>query len=824
MAGHTDDNRAGALRAAVGSTMADLKYAARMLSRQPGFSLAVALTLALGLGVNATVLGMVDALLLRPFQFPGYERLIVLWEAPSGTAERQSVAPANYLEWRRQASTVQDLVAWEGWGATLGGRADTERVQAFRVSPGYFEVVGVPPATGRAFTASEEQPGRDHTVVLGDGLWKRRFGGDPRVVGSEILLDGEPYTVVGIAPPGFDFPVAAELWAPLAFTPTRATDRLGRTLTVLGRLAPGRSLADAQAEMDIVCRRLAQQFPDTNRDRRVSVRTLSNAFREDNSGAFVGILQLGAGLVLLIACANLAGLLLARANDRRREVAVRTALGAGRMRIARQLVTETVLLGLVASGLALILARIGLDALRSAIPADMAQHIEGWNNIRLDHRLFIAVPLLAIGLGLLVGLIPATAGRRTPLTAALKDGYAGAGVGRNRQRIRQALVVGEIALALVLLVTAGLSFGAAARMASQPGGFDAQRLLTFEIPLPEARYTDDRLRRALADNLIARMQEIPGVRDAALANILPAAGWSPTTPIVTEEDPDPDPARRRQAGLRAVAPQYFSALRVPLRSGRAFSSADREDAQPVVIVSATLSARLWPGRDPLGRRLRIGDAPGTWATVVGVAGDVAMYNWWDGVDHAAVYVPLRQAPPGALSAAVRTHGDPAAVTSAVRAAVGFVDPLLAVHRPRTMEQAIRESTFGLTFLGSLMGICGALALLLSSIGVYSMMAYAVSQRAHEFGVRLAIGATAQDIVRLSLRQAGVLTALGLVIGLASAAVLGRLMSSAFYGIIALEPAPFAAVALVLAIVSFGAAYLPARRTLRLDPATVLRAQ
>jgi putative ABC transport system permease protein len=448
-------------RAAFGSAIAnavlDLKYAARTLRRQPGFSLAVALTLALGLGLNATVLGMMDALLLRPFQFSDYQRLAVAWEAPIGTSEREPVSPANYLDWRNQTRHLQRLVAWEGWGATLTGRDEPERLQGFRVSPGFFEVLGINPAAGRSFAASEEQPGNDRSVVIGDGLWRRRFGGDRGVIGRQVLLDGEAYTVIGIAPAGFEFPVGSQVWAPLAFTPERAADRGRRSLTVLGKLAPGRSLADAQAELDIISRRLAREYPDTNRERGVSLRTLSTAFREDSSGSLVGILQLGAGLVLLIACANLAGLLLARAHDRQREIAVRTALGAGRTRIVRQLVSETVLLGLVASALALVLAQIGLDVLRASMPPEIAQHIEGWNNVRLDTRLVLVIPVLAIGLGLLVGLIPAMSASRAVLTDALKEGDRGAAGGFRRQRIRQALVVAEIAFALALLVASGLA-------------------------------------------------------------------------------------------------------------------------------------------------------------------------------------------------------------------------------------------------------------------------------------------------------------------------------------------------------------------------------
>lgn len=809
---------------AIATSFLDLKHAARALSRQPGFSVTVALTLALGLGINATVLGMMDALLLRPFQFPGYERLVVIWESPERTPERQPVAPANYVAWRQQASSVRQLVAWEGWAATLSGRDEPERVQGFRVTPGFFEVLGTPPVLGRAFASTEAEPGRDRSVVIGDGLWKRRFGGDPSVVGTQILLDGEPYTVVGVAPSDFTFPLGCQLWAPLALTIERAADRGNRSLTVLGRLAPGKTLADAQSELDIISARLEREFPDTNRDRGASVRTLSTAFREDSSGSFVAILQLGAGLVLVIACANLAGLLLARANDRQRELAVRTALGAGRMRIVRQLVTETVLLAVVASGLALFFARTGLEVLRSSIPADMAAYIEGWDNVRLDSRLAFVIPAVAIGLGLLVGLIPALSGSRASLTEALKEGDRGATGGVKRQRVRQALVAVEIAMALALLVASGLVLDGGIRLVNQPGGFDADRLLTFEVPVPASKFRDPASKRELADNLVAALEAQPDVEGAALANVLPAAGYSPSVPFAIEEDPTPDAPNRPHAGFRAVSSGFFGTLRIPILGGRGFSTFDREDSQQVAVVSASLAARFWPGRDPIGRRLRLDESPARWVTVVGVAGDVTMYNWWDGIDLSAVYVPLRQTPiPGRVRGVVRTRTEPAAMIGAARKAISSVDPLLAVHQARTMREAIVASTFGLNFLATLMGICGGVALLLAFIGIYSMMAYTVSQRIHEFGVRMALGATARDVLRLTLKQAGLLTAIGLTMGLALAIALGQLMSSSLFGIVSLDPTTFIAVTATLGFVSLCAAYVPARRSSRLDPATILRA-
>jgi putative ABC transport system permease protein len=803
----------------------DLKFALRAIRKQPGVSIVVAVTLAIGLGVNATVLGMMDAMLLRPFPFRDHERLVVLWEQPFGGMEREQVARANYLDWRRQARTVEQFTAWAWLDATLTGTGDPERVQGFRVSARFFDLLGIAPALGRTFTGDDEQSGNHRRVVLGDGLWKRRFGADPAIVGTDILVDGVAHTVVGVAPPRFAFPVGSELWVPLVFTPAQAADREERPLTVAGRLADGVSVSAAQSEMDAIAGGLAAQYPGTNRERGVIVRPLSTAFREGSTVPFVGILQAASALVMLVACANVAGLLLARALGRNRELAVRTALGASRGRIVRQIVTETVVLGLLASVVAIPLASIALDALRTSIPAETARFVEGWDNLGLDVRLVMAIPVLAIGVGLLVGLIPAIAATRTDLTDALKDGERGAAGGVRRQRGRRALVVAEIALALALLIGAGLTLAAGIRLTNDTGGFDPQALLTLQIPLPESKYSEDGIRREFATALLARFGALPGVERAALSNILPASGWSPASSFVVEHDPIEDAARRPRTGYRAISPGFFDTLRIPILSGRAFADIDREGGRPVAIVSASLAQRYFAGQDPLGKRLRLDGAQAGWLHIVGVAGDVRMFNWWDGEDSLAVYVPLRQAPVGGLAYAVlRTSGDPLALTTSIRRAVTSVDPFLPVSNIRTMRQAIADASSGLTHMAVLLAICGSIGAILSVVGIYSVMSYTVSQRMHEFGVRLALGASTRDLLRLMLREAGALTGLGLAIGFVLALVLGRVLASALFGLISLDPATFLMVVAGLAAVSIGAACLPARRALRLDPSAILRGQ
>jgi predicted permease len=830
---HADETRDRDVMAWLATLLADVRHALRVMRVHPGPTIIIGLTLALGMGVNASVLGIMDGLVFRPYQFRDYQRLVVFWDTRVGGSDKEPVAPANFLDWRAQASNVEQLVAWEAWDVTLTGGTEPERVRGFRVSPGFFELIGETPTIGRSFAADEERPGSDRRVVLSEGFWRRRFGADPAIVGKTTLLDDVAYTIVGVAPPKLDFPMATDVWAPLALSPARAADRKNRSLTVMGRLADGRSLRHAQAEMNVIGRRLETLHPETNRDRGISIRTLSTAFTERAAFVVSGVLETAAGLVLLVACANLAGLLLARSIDRRRELAVRIALGASRSRIVRHLVTETVVVSLIASAVAIACAQIGLGVLKSSVPEDVARYVEGWNNIRLDWAIVPVIPALSIAIGVLVALFPALTALRATSPSSLRESDRGTIGSIPSLRGRQALVVVEIAFALAIIVSAGLMVQSGIRMVNTPGGFDADRLLTLDVSLPERKYPDAAARRRFVGELRDRVQAIPGVEDVALANILPANGWSPTAPVLVEDDLLAnrtargdllgDPTRWPQAGYRGVSDDFFETMRVRILSGRTFTTADGEDRQRVAVVSAAFAERFWPNADPVGKRIRLTDTSQTWLTVVGVVADVNMYNWWDGIDYLAVYVPLRQAEPArVLQTVIRTRGEPTTVTGAVRASVRDIDPTLPVDRVRTMRQAIAENGRGMNLLATLLAVCGAMALLLAVIGIHGLMAYTFAQRTHEFGVRLAFGATTYDLVRLTLQRAVKLTGSGLAVGALLAWALGRAMVAALQGVVALDLSTFVVVALTLALVSLGSAYLPARRALRLDPATILR--
>lgn len=802
----------------------DFKHAVRTLIKKPGFSLAVASALGLGIGLNVTVLALMDALLLRPFQFPDYERIAVMREAPRGSTEGEMVAPANFLDWRDAIQSMERVAAWESWDTSMAEDERAEPLVGARVTAGFFEVFGSPPARGRDFAREDEKPGNDRRIVISHGMWQRVFGSDPATIGRQMRLDGEFYTITGIAPKGFSFPSSTELWAPVAFSPERALDREHRNLNVAGKIGVGRTMTEARAEMQLLAQRLEQEHPATNRERGVLVQSMTEAYREQGTGALVGLLHTGAGLVLLVAGANIAGLLLARSLDRRHEFALRAALGASRAQIVRLLVIESVVLGLAASVLALLLASGAVDAMRASMPADMARYIEGWDNLRLSGLVIALMPLFAIGVGLLVGVVPALAASRTAPGEALKSGGRSLAGGRSRQRGRRALVVIEIALALALLVTSALIVAGGRRLVSQPGGFDSERLLAVDVRLPKHDYGEPESKRNLATRLLDVVAPLPAVESVALTSILPASGWNPTSAFVLENEPERELAQRPKAGYRIVSTGYFDTMRIPLR-GRAFSDADREGSMPVAIISATMAKRFWPGQNPVGRRVRMERFGDAWLTIVGVAGDTRMFNWWDGEENlSALYVPVRQQPfGGVMQLAVRTRTEPTSGTNSVRSALTAVNPLFTL-RARTMSEAIADSGLGLTYLASMMTVCSGVALLLAAVGIYSVMAYDISQRTHEFGVRMALGATSSRVMGGALRQAGVMTLAGILIGLVLSFALAQAIASAMFGLVSPDASTFVIASATLAAVSLVAAYLPARRATKVDPMTALRAE
>jgi putative ABC transport system permease protein len=798
----------------------EVRYAFRALFARPGITALIVLSLALGLGANATIFALIDALVIHPFPFPGVERVVLVAEtSPVTDFKQESVAAANFLDWRKQANAFQNLVAMRWWDVSVLGRDEPESVQGFRVSPDFFRVLGVQPALGRGFLPEEEVPGRHRRAVLGHGVWQRRFGGDPGILGHTITLDGEPYEVVGVAPFGFEFPNGAEIWAPLAFTADQAANRTRQYLSAIGRLRDGSSLADARAEMSVIGQRLRQQHPEANKDRGVRVLTLPQGMLDEGMGPVLSLWQASAAFVLLIACANIASLLLAQGAERHRDVAIRLAMGAGRARIVRELLIESAMLGLLAVPGAMLAAWVGLDVLRGAMPAKIIRFLPGWNSLAIDMRSLAATGALAMVAAAVFGLVPALQAARPQLTDALKEGGRSATAGRGRHRLRRALVVAEIALALPLLVASALGASGAYRFLNGPQGYDPDGVLSMDAVLPSPRYADEDQRRRFTQAVVDRLHSIPGVESAAAINVRPSHVGNVARPIDIDGQPVADPSRRPEAGFRAATTELFDTLRIPIVRGRGFTSGDREDSQPIAVVSQSLAQRYWSGMDPIGQRLRIGSGP--WLTVVGVCGDV-IQDWFLERSRATVYVPYAQSPTGNLALLLRTRGDPTTVASQARAAVRVVDPSQPVFDVMTMREALRDRTVGLRFIAGVMAVFGGLALVLAIIGTYSVMAYFVTQRTHEIGIRIALGATPGDVLRLTVTHSGRLTAIGVLVGTGLALVLGRLIDAGLIGSASTDGRMILIVAVVLACAGLAAGYIPARRAAAIDPIAALR--
>jgi putative ABC transport system permease protein len=805
---------------------ADLRQAWRAMRQRPGLSILMIVTLAVGLAANASIFSVLDSLVLRPIDLPEVDRLVMVWESAPGeeSFERSNVAPANFLDWRAgSAWALSHLAALEWWGASVGGDVVLERVEGFKVSASFFELLGVRPAQGRGFLPDEERPGQERSVVLGHTLWQRNFGSDPGILGRMVVIDGQPYTVVGVAPDGFDFPMGSEIWAPLVVPAAGAAPRDQHYWMSIGRLAPGRTLEQARARLEVIAAQLAQEHPTTNGSRSVVVSSLQGGMEDPGAGPVLAVWQAAAFFVLLVACVNVANLALARGAERRRELAVRAALGAGPGRIVRQLATEGLLLALCSAIGSIPLAWWATRELRDFMPAEIARFVAGFDRIGVDGRSLAFTAVLAILAAALFSAWPALRVARPQLTDVLRDGDRGAGVGLGRQRGRSALVVVEIACALALLVTGGMAVRAAAGMIGGPQGYDPERLLTLHLTMPEETYPEPERRAALARTALERMAALPGVRQASFATHLPATGANSSRAIRLEGEALADPSDPPQADARWMAAGHLETLGIPLLRGRAFTQADDAAALPVAIVSRSMAERFWPGLDPIGRRFQAGDEDAPMLTVVGVCGDV-IHHWFSRRNYPTFYRPFEQDPRYSITFALRTEGEPEGLATVARQALRQVAPDLPAYDVRSMRRSIRLSTIGLSYGAAIMSVFALLALILALSGVYGVMSYRVSLRTAEIGLRVALGATSRDVLRMTLGQAAILCGFGLMVGLGLAAGLSRAMSAAFMGAVSQDALVSAALGLLLAVAAIAAAYLPARRALEVDPAEALRVQ
>jgi len=799
----------------------DVRNGARTLRKSPGYAATAILTLALGIGVTTATFSFCDGLLWKPLPLPEVESLaVIVAQVPENPATWRALTPADFDDLRRQTSVFSSLAAWDDDLANLAEPGSPpERANLVSVSANFFDVLGVAPAEGRAFTAGEDQRGREPVVILSHDLWQRRYSGDRAIIGRPIHFNDKTYRVIGIMPREFQFPKRAQLWTPFALSADERASRSSSEFVAMGRLRPGRSESDAAREIAGLGARLAQQYPATNQGRVFRVVSTQQFLLGENRRPYIELL-FGAVLFVLLICANVANLQFARALSRMREVAVRTALGAGRGRLMAQLLTESVLLALAGGALGLLLASWGLDAWRASLPADAGNRVLGLSAIALDRRALWFALFAAIASGILSGLAPAWQWARPNLSDALKEGSHSVSAGRARHRLRAVLVAGEIALTVVLLVGAGLMIRGFRALTRSGADLQPSTLLTVRLAVTDAKYAEDADLAEFYRRVLERIAAIPGVRAAAGATSTPYSDHVTTRPFTIEGRP-PEPGRMPTAAFQAVSANYFATMRLPLVAGRAIGDRDTADAPRVALISQRLAREWWPaGESPIGRGIRIGDTHRP-ATIVGVVGDET-FSVFDRAPHATLYVPYAQAPRERMDIGIRVAGDPARLVPAIAGAVHAVDPEQPVADVRTVEAQIRDEALGLTYVAALLGIFGAIGLALSFIGVYGVMAYLVSEQTHEIGIRMALGAPRTRVLGAVFLRGLATTAAGLAVGLVTACVLARLMASLIWGVGAGDPVTFAAIPLALAAAASLAIYLPARRAMTIDPMAALR--
>jgi predicted permease len=815
----------------------DVRYGYRMLWKNPGFTLVVVLTLALGIGANTAIFSVVDAVLLRPLPFPKPEQLVLLRDDLAGRQmENVGMSVPELKDLQQSADVFEEVAGVWPVDANLTGSDRPERIELLAVSPNYFSLLGASARMGRVFGPQDKAEGFAEGVVISDGLWRRMFGADPNVLGRRVYADTDAYTIIGVMPPGFRHPAQTlrnevDMWATAGFTgsPFNNPPRAVRMLPgAIARLKSGVSVEQAQSQIDSLVSRLREQFPgDYTPESSWAVRLLPvHENLVGNARATLFVLLGAVGLVLLIGCVNIANLLLARSSARQREMAIRLALGAARRRLVMQLLTESLLLSLLGGAVALLAVVWALDLLVKFVPADIPRLHE----VGFDGGVLAFVFGVSVLTGLLFGLVPALQASRPDLTTNLKEGGKGSGAGAGGQRFRGALVVTEIALSLVLMIAAGLLLRSFARLMEVDAGFDPRQVSMARIWLPvpnnpeQDPYRPVPKRAGFVREVLRRAQSLPGVRYAAVGagNAVPLLGPHATNAFTIEEKAETD-AQRPSAQFSSVSPDYFRALGTPLVRGRFFEDADTDQAQRVALVDEAAARRFWPNEDPVGRRIKPGGraSQAPWMTIVGVVGDIKSEGF-DQPEQPHLYLPAFQNPGYAMAVYLRADGDPKSLTQALRREVQSVDPNLPVFGERTMEDVVSASLAQRRFALQVVGGFGVLALLLAGVGVYGVVAYSVSQRTREIGIRLALGASSGAILRWVFKQGMKLTLFGTVVGLVGAFALTRLLRGLLFGVSSADPLTYAGLAALLSAVALLACYIPARRATKVDPMVALR--
>jgi putative ABC transport system permease protein len=808
----------------------DLKYATRMLRRNRGFTAVAVLTLALGIGANTAIFSVIDFVLLRPLPYQEPETLVIVWESNAHSSPHNTVSPPNFLDWQEQNRVFSGMSYASDLNANLTGNGEPEQVVAQYVSVNFFAVLGVNPILGPGFTAENGQDGNDNVVVLSYELWNRRFGSDPAIIGKTIELNGKPQTVIGIAPRNFGFFIKQgtltgnkpQLWSPWVLPAAlREHKSVGRFMTVLARLKPGMTTRHAQADMNTIATRLEQQYPDYDGHWGANVVPLRQQITGELRPALL-ILQGAVAFVLLIACANVSSLLLARAAGREREIGIRTAIGASRWRTARQLLTESIVLALIGGGVGATLAVWGTNLILAASPANLL----GLQRVPLDGRVLAFACGITLLAGLLFGFLPSYLSARGAIANTLKEGGRGASAGRQRRTLRSAFVVTQIGLALVLLAGSGLLIRSFTRLVGVDPGFEAKNLLTFTVTLPNARYGTNAARLAFFRQLLDRVEKLPGVRSASMASFPPLSGLGAATDVRLAGQANFPAADLPVAAVRVVGPDYLRTMGVPLRAGRMFDAHELTEMRHVAIVNQAFVDQYLPGVNPLGQKMIVymksdEEAENAPSEIIGVVGDVRLM----GLDTAAqpiVYWPHPELGMSRMTILVRTAGDPMGLVSAVRNELRQMDRNQPMANVATMEQLVSDSYSRSRFTMMVLGVFADTALLLAAVGIYGVVAYSVAQRTNEIGIRVAMGAQRRDVLRLILGPGSRLIFLGVGMGIGAGLLLTRLLAGMLYGISATDPLTFAGVALLLIAVALVACYVPARRAMRVDPLVALR--